>query len=491
MRNKILGIGLLNLVLVAIAAMAFVRLQFRVDPESLLAGPVNDRMVAIADLFLIDLEASGMTVDQLLKLYGERYDAAVFLTNPSGGPMIGSPEVELPPEVTQRARQGGARPPRREDGKEGPPPPREPPPPPPHGEGGQWRPPLQQRERTFFTVTHTPTTQYWAAVRLPLRRKYAEGEGEDRIPGLLLLRSDTIFNSKLFFDWVPWLGFPFSVLVITALCWLPFIRGITSTIARMDRVTGQLAQGRFDVRAATNRNDELGHLGNQIDSMAARLEHFVRSQKRFLGDIAHELCAPIARIQFALGLLEQRIDAAHQKDVEVLRDEIQEMSGLVNELLSFSKAGLDVTAVALTPVNVADALHRAVTREGLGVEVRCPGAGLQAAAHEGYLVRAISNLIRNAGRYAGSAGPIEVSARRDGAFVEIVVADCGPGLPEAALEQVFEPFYRLDSSRNRDSGGTGLGLAIVKSCVEVCRGTVCCRNRKPNGLEVVIRLAAV
>jgi two-component system sensor histidine kinase CpxA len=70
----------------------------------------------------------------------------------------------------------------------------------------------------------------------------------------------------------------------------------------------------------------------------------------------------------------------------------------------------------------------------------------------------------------------------------IRVADCGPGLPESDLDRMFDPFYRLEFSRSSDSGGVGLGLAIVKSCIEVCEGTVMCRNRAGGGLEVRMAL---
>ena len=115
---------------------------------------------------------------------------------------------------------------------------------------------------------------------------------------------------------------------------------------------------------------------------------------------------------------------------------------------------------------------------------------LTAIGHERYLTRAIGNLLRNASRYASHAGPISVTAGRHGDKVELVVADSGPGLPADALERIFEPFYRLQSSRSRETGGVGLGLAIVKSCVEACRGAVACRNRSPHGLEVIITLRA-
>ena len=72
----------------------------------------------------------------------------------------------------------------------------------------------------------------------------------------------------------------------------------------------------------------------------------------------------------------------------------------------------------------------------------------------------------------------------------ITVADLGPGVPEASLQQIFDPFFRAEPSRSRDTGGVGLGLAIVKTCVEACRGTVTARNHAPRGLEVQIVLKA-
>jgi two-component system sensor histidine kinase CpxA len=301
-----------------------------------------------------------------------------------------------------------------------------------------------------------------------------------------------MFNSNLFFDWRLWMAAALTVIGVTALCWLPFVHGITRSVSEMDRVTGQIAEGRFGAQAPAARRDELGHLAAQINRMAARLEGFVKNQKRFLGDIAHELCAPIARIQFALGILEQKTEAANQGRVAALHDEIQEMSALVNELLSFSKAGMNPGAVPLASVNLSSIARRAIAREafaGAEIESHIP-AELAVIANEAYLLRALSNVLRNAVRYAGAAGLIQIRAERQGELIALTVADCGPGLPDSQLEEVFEPFYRPEAARTRETGGAGLGLAIVKSCVEACGGTAECRNRQPSGLEVVIRLAS-
>ena len=94
---------------------------------------------------------------------------------------------------------------------------------------------------------------------------------------------------------------------------------------------------------------------------------------------------------------------------------------------------------------------------------------LYARANRGLLERALSNVVRNAVRYAGVGGPIALTASSDGERVLIRVSDCGPGLPESDLDRIIDPFYRLDSSRGSDSGGVGLGSAIVKSCIEAWR----------------------
>jgi len=105
------------------------------------------------------------------------------------------------------------------------------------------------------------------------------------------------------------------------------------------------------------------------------------------------------------------------------------------------------------------------------------------------LARALGNLLRNAVRYAGAAGPIRLAATVSHGKVLISVEDSGPGVPEDALERIFDPFYRVEASRSRESGGVGLGLAIVRTCVEACGGSVRALNRKPNGLRVEIALS--
>jgi two-component system sensor histidine kinase CpxA len=220
--------------------------------------------------------------------------------------------------------------------------------------------------------------------------------------------------------------------------------------------------------------------------MASRLAQLVHGQKRFLGDVAHELCSPISRMQFALGILERQVPETTLAD---LNEEIQQMSSLVQELLQFSKASIQQPGRPLETVNLAETLHSAAQREGVTVQLQIDPA-LRAQADSAALSRALSNLIRNAWRYAGDAGPIAAAAFSQNGHVRLCISDHGPGLPDAELSRVTAPFYRPELARTRESGGVGLGLAIVKTCIDACQGTVRLRNRQPHGLEVEITLKA-
>jgi two-component system sensor histidine kinase CpxA len=281
---------------------------------------------------------------------------------------------------------------------------------------------------------------------------------------------------------------------------------MTGTLRQMTGTAEAIAQGRFETQIAVSRSDELGRLGSALNHMSGRLREFFTGQKRFLGDIAHELCGPLARMEMALSILEQQADQRQHDYVNDVREELRHMSELVHELLSFSKAGVGGKNVELKPVPLAELTGRVVAREAKehgGVIVDVPGS-LAALAEADLLARALGNVVRNAIRYASPvggggeaysyrpavqrdgrpAGPITVAARERGDRVIITVTDCGPGVPEEVLHRLFDPFFRPETARTRETGGTGLGLAIVKSCIEACGGSVAVRNVKPSGLQV-------
>ena len=473
---KILTWFFLNLVVLGAAFYVVLKVQFRFGLDSLLAGRVGERVQAVSDVITDELKAKPIADwDELLKNFGKAYKVqfAVFRRD---GTQVAGEKVALPAAVaariTQRHGMGEGR-------GQGPPP----------GRGPRWGREEQDGEpqAKFIVRTETPA-HYWVGVCLPLTEPGASRPW----PVTLLLVSDSLTAGGLFFDPTPWVIVGFGALIFSVLFWIPLVRGVTRSLSQMTRATEQISEGRFEARVDERRGDELGRLGQAINRMAARLSGFVTGQKRFLGDIAHELCSPIARIQVALGILEQRADDKQQAYVNDLREEVEQMSRLVNELLSFSKAGLTPREIKLESVSLAATTRRVLeleaTRDGQ-VQLQIPD-NLSVLAQPELLFRALANLVRNAVRYAGQAGPITVSALRRDSMVVVTVADQGPGVPEDSLQQIFDPFFRAEASRSRDTGGVGLGLAIVKTCVEACQGTVSAMNRLPRGLEVQIVLKA-
>ena len=489
-----------NLLVIAIAAYAFIEFEFHLGPESLLAGRAGRRVDALAELVSGELNAEAPSQwDSVLARAGNLYGLRLVLTTPDGRHVAGE-EISIPDDVIARLyrpRPPGLSPraPHAQETELPPPPPPLPedrPPPPnfsvdaPLGRRPPPGPPVHRPEHRMVHTDHP--TRYW--LLLPMDLTGPTGPASAPKPPLTLITvSDSIGLGGLVLDFTPWLAAAGGIVIFSLLFWLPLVRGITGSIREMTRATARVAEEQFDIRVREDRGDELGLLARSINQMAGRLAGFVHGQKRFLGDIAHELCSPLARAQMALGILEQKAAAGTLED---LREEIQQMSGLVNELLSFSKASLAAGRIKLQSVPLQEVVQRAIARECLSeTEIQAAiDEGLRVTADPDLLCRALSNLLRNAIKYAGEEGPVDVSAERKGGDVILSVSDQGPGVPEESLSQIFDPFYRVDVSRARETGGTGLGLAIVKTCVESCGGRVSCQNKEPHGLRVIITLAS-
>ena len=487
---KILSWFFLNLLFLGVTFFVAASLQFKFGLDSLVAGRAGERFQTATQLLMSELRARPEREwTAVLKQFSDAYKVQFFLFH-NGEQLAGAP-VNLPAEVKSRMVVGPQIRPARREGPDGPPPefddrPEGRPPP-----GREARPPLQMEQGPpRFMVHTTAPSRYWVVMRATLPGPERQGP----MPVAVAVMSETLSAGGLLFDVTPWVIGGIAVIFISVLFWIPLVRGITRSISKITTATGQIAEGQFDVRLRENRKDELGQLGEAINRMAGRLSGFVTGQKRFLGDIAHELCSPLARIQVSLGILEQRADEKQKAGLEDLREEVEQMSNLVNELLSFSKASIGGRTIQLQTVSVRQIVDRAISREcldgdGIKTIVQVPD-DLHALGEPELLLRAVGNILRNAIRYAGHAGPITLSASRDRDRVLLTVEDCGPGIPPESLAKVFDPFYRLDVSRTRDTGGAGLGLSIVKTCVESCGGTVGCENRQPAGLRVNVKLAA-
>ena len=287
-----------------------------------------------------------------------------------------------------------------------------------------------------------------------------------------------------------WLQPLFPLIVMLGLCYL-LARHLTAPLRGLEGAVERFGKGDFTARVNSKRRDELGQLTRTFDQMAERLQSLLEKQNTLLRDISHELRSPLTRLGLAVELARSGSDKDQALDrIEKEADRVNE---LVEELLSLTRIENQQAAPVLTPTRVDEMLEDLVdicaveaSAGNSRLVLKCDGP-ITVDADEDLLRRAVENVIRNAVRYAPANTEIQVAAVPRNGDVHISIRDFGPGVPNEALPRIFEPFYRVDSARNRETGGAGLGLAIAQRAIAVNRGKISARNANP-GLEIEIDL---
>lgn len=259
----------------------------------------------------------------------------------------------------------------------------------------------------------------------------------------------------------------------------------------LSRMADQFGAGQLSVRTHLKPSDAVYPLAERINHMAGRIEELMETQRSLLHSVSHELRTPIARLEFALELLDAKArDPELSRRIAAMEGDLSELNNLVKELLDMSKLD-SARSLQRAPVEL-DALLRdcCATLPPSAQEVACElAAGLGTIEADGRLLaRAVGNLLRNAQKYA--QGRIVLSAQPLADGVEIAVDDNGPGIPAEERERIFDPFYRLDRSRDRATGGFGLGLSIAQKAVTLHGGTLRVETSTLGGARFVIGLPA-
>ena len=285
----------------------------------------------------------------------------------------------------------------------------------------------------------------------------------------------------------------FGLLAVLAVLGLTYMatRHFGSPLAELRQAMTGFGQGDLSTRVALRRRDELGALGKRFDDMAAQIENLVDSQRRLLRDVSHELRSPLTRLRLAVDLGRSSPDPA--KAFDRIEKETERLNQLIGELLSLSRAEAEPGSVDLLSVRADEILQDVVEQcrteaEAAQVTLRLHNSGpATIRGDEELLRRAFENILRNAIRYTDSDTVVDVLLRPEEDSIAFEVRDHGPGVPESDLAHLFEPFYRVESDRNRERGGTGVGLAIAQRAVSVHGGQIEARNADP-GLVVAIRI---
>ncbi len=319
-----------------------------------------------------------------------------------------------------------------------------------------------------------PEGQRYALIVLPPRREYGMlGLPETRVAVLLL-----------------------ALLGTASASWL-LTRSIAGPVQALGAATRDLARGNLDVQldpAVSARRDDLGTLARDFNAMALRLRDLLKGREQLLRDVSHELRSPLARMRVAVGLARQPgSDVARQ--TERIEGEIERLDRLIGQVLDLSR--LDAPAAAtfdeeVELVELLDGIARDAAFEAqarrVGVQFEPPGEPHVVRGNARMLASAVENVVRNALTYTAAGSAVRIELVRDGAHERIVVRDRGPGVPEAELTRIFEPFYRVAESRTRESGGDGIGLAITARVMAAHGGGATAANEAGGGLRVTLEL---
>jgi signal transduction histidine kinase len=282
----------------------------------------------------------------------------------------------------------------------------------------------------------------------------------------------------------PWLPLVLAaqLALIAACTWLA-VRLATRPLAQLASAADTLGP---DLRAARLPEDgpaEVARAATAFNAMQDRIATYMSERMQILAAISHDLQTPITRMRMRADMMEQDAQS------EAMQRDLKEMSELVREGLTYART---LHAAAELPRRVdPDALLDSLTcdySDG-GQAVTLQGSvGAMLVTRPQALRRILTNLIDNALKFGGAA---EVCLQAEaGGGVSITVRDRGPGIPVEELDAVFQPFYRVESSRNRSTGGTGLGLAIARQLAQSMNATLELRNREGGGLEARLLLSA-
>ncbi|MGB9990531.1 ATP-binding protein [Massilia sp. SM-13] len=257
------------------------------------------------------------------------------------------------------------------------------------------------------------------------------------------------------------------------------------------RVADKFGAGQLKARAQMQPGDSIYPLAERINHMADRIETLLESQRSLLHSVSHEIRTPIARLEFAFELLHDTVqDNVLEKRIGSMQGDLTELKSLVNELLGMARMDSD-QPLRYETFDVTETLRACANTlppSAVSLDVAVPDGMGSYYGDARLLQRATGNLLRNAQKYANAR--VALSAWRKLGGVTIIVDDDGPGIPESEREKVFEPFYRLDRSRDRNTGGFGLGLSIASKAVSLHGGTLKIETSPLGGARFLITLPA-
>lgn len=290
----------------------------------------------------------------------------------------------------------------------------------------------------------------------------------------------------------------FAAALISALVSFFLAKSLTTPLQKMRDTSRKIAGGDLSARVGAlkpPRRDEIGELAADFDRMANHLQSMQQANRRLLQDVSHELRSPLARQAVALEIARKKGAGQVSSELDRIQLESERLETLVNDVLGLMRESSETAPRSEEDVDIARLLGNLAETVSYEAPEGSPGVdwpGGEPLMYRGdreLLWRAIENLLRNALRHTDASRGVQLRLESgQGGDVRISVRDFGTGVPDEELEKIFQPFYRVQESRDRITGGHGLGLSIAAAAIRRHGGTISAANAPDGGLIVTINL---
>ncbi len=286
--------------------------------------------------------------------------------------------------------------------------------------------------------------------------------------------------------------------LLTALVSLVTSRKMTEPLMDMNRAAKEIAGGNFEKRVEITSKDEMGQLAESFNHMAESLENIEKSRRAFIANVSHDLRSPLTSIQgFLTAMLDGTIPPEKQERyLRIVLEESQRLSRLAEGIVDMSRAQdskivLEETDFDLNEIireNCA-VLEPQMEEKGMRIEVSFAAKETMVHADQDKISRVLHNLMNNAVKFSKEGGIIEVETTFSGKNKILVsVKDHGSGISEEDQKYIFDRFYKVDSTRNKDKAGAGLGLSIVREFIQAHGETVAVKSKLGEGSTFLFTL---
>ncbi len=287
-----------------------------------------------------------------------------------------------------------------------------------------------------------------------------------------------------------------AVLLVSIMIALPLSRHFVRPIKKLAAGALDLTQGRYQLTLDTQRKDELGELARDFKQLANTLQATESNRKRWLANTSHELRTPLAILRGELEAMLDGVRPVSIQNIQSAQQEVLHLAKLVDDLYQLSNADLGSLRYQKTSVDLAELLQLTVnsqqalfSHQGLQLTLQTAITKAPVWADSDRLQQLLNNLLANSQKYTDpEQGVVNITLNSDKDFYFIIIEDSAPGVPDDALQQLFDHLYRVESSRNRDTGGSGLGLAICQQIVAAHDGTIRAEHSELGGLKITVQL---